>query len=231
MKAAAIIPARGGSRRIPGKNIRPFHGRPIICYSIDTAIRSGLFEAGVWVSTEDPEIARVAWDAGAKVHPRQKELAENDVGTQQVVAAVAHALWPAGASPDALCCIYPCAPLMTVGDLRVGYGMLASGITPYVYTVGPDGVDAGQWYWGTTGAFLADVPLDTPAHRAMTSQHYRLPAERTCDVNTFEDWERAHWLYRDMLQEKCQHAMQVIPNKLEELVRLRCSKCGYIPPQ
>lgn len=200
--AAAIIPARGGSRRIPGKNIRSFHGKPILAYAIDTAIRSGLFECGVWVSTDDPAIAKVAWDAGAKVHPRQKDLAEDGIGTQQVVRKVADELWPngynpqPGGPPEALCCIYPCTPLMKVGDLRVGYGMLRAGITPYVYSVGPDGKDAGAWYWGLFHAF------DTIALEPATSQAYRLPAERTCDVNTFEDWERAHHLYANMTGRK-----------------------------
>lgn len=227
MRAAAIIPARGGSRRIQGKNIRPFHGRPILCYSIDTAIASGLFDAGVWVSTDDPAIARVAWDAGAKVHPRQKHLVEDDVGTQQVMAAAARELWPLvedPTAPVALCCIYPCSPLMTKGDLRIGYGMLAAGLTDYVMSTDQDGKDAGNWYWGRTLAFMNGVPLEG------NSSTYRLPKDRVCDINTHEDWERAHWLYRDMQQGACQHDMRVVPHGIPEMVHLRCTKCGFSPP-
>jgi N-acylneuraminate cytidylyltransferase len=200
MSRVAIIPARGGSRRIPGKNVRPFHGRPIIEYSIETAARSGLFDAGIWVSTEDAEIARIAWAAGAKVHPRQKALAENDVGTQDVMAAVLKELWPIDdlGRPATACCIYPCAPLMLPGDLVAGWQRLVrSKDLGYVYSVDQDGHDAGQWYWGLTSAFLNHVPLVGP-HVWLE----RIPKERVCDVNTFEDWERAHHLYATMKEKR-----------------------------
>ena len=197
MTRVAIIPARGGSTRIPRKNIRPFHGRPIIEYSIETAARSGLFTRGIWVSTEDPEIAKIAWAAGAKVHPRQKHLAENDVGTQDLMAAVLRELWPiAGEMRPALaCCIYPCAPLMCTGDLHDGLEAVIEGPTPYAYSVGPAGKDAGQRYWGLTSAFLEHVPLDHPH-----TKRVKIPAGRVCDINTFDDWERAHYLYQAMTQ-------------------------------
>lgn len=84
----AIIPARGGSVRIPRKNIKIFHGRPIISYSIDTAQRSGLFDA-VYVSTEDAEIAAIARKYGAALIHRPPELAEigaPDCGTQESIS-------------------------------------------------------------------------------------------------------------------------------------------------
>jgi len=211
------------------KNIRFFHGKPILLYSIETALKSGLFDAGVWVSTEDPAIAKIAWAAGAKVHPRQKALAQNEVGTQQVMREVLLELYPPRSKdyemPAIACCIYATAPLMTVADLRGGLEALVEGPTPYVYSVGPDGKDAGQWYWGIAGAFVDDVPLDHPR-----TKHVALPATRVCDINTYEDWERARWLYRDMLQAACEHDLQVVPNALQELVHLRCTKCGFSPP-
>src|SRR3990167_170334 len=144
--AVAIIPARGGSRRIPGKNSRLFHGKPIIVYSIEAAISSGLFGDGVWVSTDSPEISKVAWEAGAKVHPRWAPFARNEVGTQEVMREVLRELFPGKATrPENACCIYATAPLMTCSDLRCGFGMLASGISHYVYTVDAEGNDAGQW--------------------------------------------------------------------------------------
>lgn len=195
MTRAAIIPARGGSRRIPGKNIRPFHGKPIIEYSIQTAARSGLFNHGIWVSTEDATIAGVAWGAGAKVHPRQKHLAEDEVGTQQVARSVASELWPIEGElrPALICVIYPCAPLMLEEDLKAGLDALLEPDAPYAYSVGPDGKDAGQWYWGLTSALIAGVDLHHPRTRQVV-----IPAERVCDINTFEDWERAHYLYQAM---------------------------------
>ena len=191
MTRVALIPARGGSRRIPGKNIREFHGRPILAYSIETALQSGLFPHGVWVSTEDPAIARVAWQFGAKLHPRAKALAENDVGTQQVAAAALAELYPGEATrPAVACVIYATSPLMCVEDLKRGLEALAEGPTPYAYSVGPDGKDAGQFYWGLTSAFLAGVPLDHPR-----AKHVRLAPERTCDINTLDDWIRAERMY------------------------------------
>lgn len=197
MKAAAIIPARGGSRRIPGKNVKEFHGRPIIEYSIETAQRSGLFKAGIWVSTEDPAIAKVAWGMQAHVHARQKPLAQDEVGTQEVARSAALELFGPGLlqapQPDAICVIYPCAPLMCTGDLHDGLQALQEAEAPYAYSVGPDGQDAGQWYWELTSALLAGVPLEHPRTKKV-----QIPAARVCDINTFEDWERAHYLYQAM---------------------------------
>jgi len=196
MTRAAIIPARGGSRRIPGKNIRPFFGRPIIEYSIETAARSGLFDHGIWVSTDEPSIAKVAWDAGAKVHPRQKALAEDDVGTQDVARSVARELWPVAGEmrPDMICVIYPCAPLMQTADLHRGLQALIDNPAPYAYATGPDLVDAGQWYFAVTGALLHGVDLHHPATVRVV-----IPRERVCDVNTIADWQQAELLYAAML--------------------------------
>lgn len=190
MNAIAIIPARGGSTRIPRKNIRPFYGKPIIVYSIEAAIRSGLFSAGVWVSTEDPEIARVAWDAGAKVHPRTEALARNEVGTQEVMRAALCELFPGEATrPESACCIYATAPLMTFIDLRVGFSKLELGPTHYIYSVDGLGQDAGQWYWGRTQSFIDGVLLATGG------LGHVLPDERVCDINTLDDWIRAERMY------------------------------------
>ena len=109
MSAIAIIPARGGSRRIPRKNIRPFFGTPMIGYSILAARDSGLFHE-IYVSTEDSEIARVAWQLRAKLHPRSPDLSEDAVGTQEVMRNALLELYPGeGTRPDFACCIYPCA--------------------------------------------------------------------------------------------------------------------------
>ena len=195
MTRAAIIPAKGTSTRIPGKNIRPFHGRPILEYSIEAAQRSGLFDHGIWVSTDDAAVAKVAWDAGAKVHSRQKRLTWDDVGTQDVARSVVSELWPiAGAlRPGLICVIYSTAPLMTPEDLRRGLEAVVDGPAHYAYSVGPDGKDAGQWYWGLTSALLGYVELEHP-----TTKKVVIPAERVCDINTYADWERAHYLYQAM---------------------------------
>jgi CMP-N-acetylneuraminic acid synthetase len=183
----AIIPARGGSRRIPRKNIREFFGKPIIAYSIDTAARSGLFH-DIIVSTDDTEIAAIANAHSAAVLNRPAWLAEDSIGTQRVAQ---HVLQHVRAEYDYACVIYPCAPLMTTEDLHEGYERLRNGKAPYVYTVGPDWQDAGQWYWGRVEDFVTGTSLDQ-------ADLYLLPAGRTCDINTEEDWVRAEQLYEVM---------------------------------
>lgn len=187
----AIIPARGGSRRIPRKNIKDFHGKPIIAYSIQTAKASGLFDA-VIVSTDDMTIAQIASTFGCMIFLREKRLGLDHVGTQEVMR---DALGYINRVTEA-CCIYPTAPLMTAQDLREGLAILHTSGASYVYTVGPDAnlemKDAGQWYWGRAEAFLAGLPLEG------NSKHYYLPSQRCCDINTPEDWAMAEKLYAEL---------------------------------
>ena len=118
MAAVAIITARGGSKRIPRKNIKEFCGRPIIEYSIEAALRSGLFEE-VMVSTEDPEIAEVAVKAGAKVpFMRSAQSAGDYASTDDVLTEVLEAYREQGREFDAFCCLYPTAPFVTADKLR-----------------------------------------------------------------------------------------------------------------
>ena len=188
MTAIAVIPARGGSRRVPGKNIKLFHGKPIILYSVSTALHSGLFNE-VYVSTDNLDILRVceASSYDVTVIERDPTLAQDSVGTQEVVRDALTAV----PQTDYVCCIYATAPLMEAEDLRLGFNMLRALRVPYVYTVGPNFQDAGQWYWGTYEAFRDGVELDH-------GLQYRLPAERVCDINTPEDWARAEQLYKDL---------------------------------
>lgn len=131
----AIIPARGGSKRIPRKNIKLFLGRPIIEYSIRAALESGLFNQ-IIVSTDDEEIAAVARDAGADVpFMRPPELADDHAGTNAVVK---HALtWLAahGRKYDIACCIYATAPFVRADYLREGFAKLESNNCSYVFSV------------------------------------------------------------------------------------------------
>src|ERR1700722_4848792 len=117
----AIIPARGGSKRIPGKNIRLFAGKPIIVYSVAAAQKCGLFDRIV-VSTADAEIAAGARDCGAETpFVRPSELSDEHTGT---VAVTGHALtWLAehGCDAELACCIYATAPFLTAEDLRRGH--------------------------------------------------------------------------------------------------------------
>lgn len=113
----AIIPARGGSKRIPRKNIKPFAGKPIISYSIDAARQSGLFDRIV-VSTDDEEIAEMACGYGAEVpFIRPKELSDDHTATIPVIAHAIRTLEKEGTAIETACCIYATAPFIRVCDL------------------------------------------------------------------------------------------------------------------
>lgn len=128
MKNIAIIPARGGSKRIPRKNIKPFMGKPIIAYSIEAALQSGLFEE-VMVSTDDEEIAEVAREYGAKVpFMRSAETSNDYAGTADVILEVLKMYEEQGREFDTVCCIYSTAPFVTPGRLVEAYSKLTDEI-------------------------------------------------------------------------------------------------------
>jgi len=124
MPCVAIITARGGSKRIPRKNIKAFLGRPIMAYSIESAITSGIFEE-VMVSTDDEEIASVARQYGAVVpFMRSAENSNDYAGTAEVIIEVLSTYKKIGKDFDISCCIYPTAPFVTAGKLSKAYSLL-----------------------------------------------------------------------------------------------------------
>lgn len=136
MKAIAIIPARGGSKRIPHKNIKPFLGKPIIEYSICAARESGIFDE-IMVSTDDEAIADIARKAGAKVPFMRSTHASSDYATTRDV--LEEVLWQYkknGHLFQVMCCIYPTAPFVTENKLRRAYSVMreknASSVLPVV---------------------------------------------------------------------------------------------------
>lgn len=180
MSAIAIIPARAGSKRIPGKNTRLFHGLPIIAYSIAAAKASGLF-AEILVSTESEVIGAIAMHYGASYRRRHSRLADDDTGTQEVARDALNGIDP---GIDCACCIYPCAPMMTAEDLRAGLKLLdQQPWTPWAFV-------PGWYYWGSVGAFLARTPLGEVPHYLMMGL-----TGRYIDINTEEDWIRAKHMY------------------------------------
>ena len=182
-RSIAIIPARGGSQRIPLKNILEFHGKPIIAHSILTARLCGLFDK-VIVSTDDQRIASVARAYGSKIHQRSRMLAQDEVGTQEVTAAVLN-WWTQcahGTLPEFACCIYATAPMLHPGDL-----IAAAALKPrhsYVYV-------PGYFYFGHTLAFIAAVPIEAGFEMPF-------PGSRYIDINTEDDWRRAEGMYQEM---------------------------------
>lgn len=122
----AIITARGGSKRIPHKNIKAFCGKPILLYPIQAALESGLYDE-VMVSTDDPEIARIAAGAGAKIPFMRSEAASNDfASTADVLTEVLQEYQKRGKEFETMTCLYPTAPFVSAKKLRRAMELLES---------------------------------------------------------------------------------------------------------
>jgi N-acylneuraminate cytidylyltransferase len=135
MTNVAIITARGGSKRIPRKNIRLFAGKPMIAYPITAAIDSDLFDR-IIVSTDDPEIAEIAITHGAEVpFIRPAELSDDHTATLPVVQHAIRWLQEHGEPVDKVCCIYPTAPFLTPAVLRQGLAALEQPGRDYAFSV------------------------------------------------------------------------------------------------
>jgi|SRR3990167_2572441 len=120
----AVITARGGSKRIPRKNIRAFCGKPIIAYSIEAALKSGCFDE-VMVSTDDNEIAEISRELGAEVpFMRSKKTADDLATTADVLCEVLHEYEKLKKTPEFLCCLFPTAPFVTENHLIDAFVML-----------------------------------------------------------------------------------------------------------
>lgn len=131
----AIIPARGGSKRIPRKNVKLFHGKPIIAYSIEAALESGCFER-VIVSTDDSEIAKVARAYGAEVpFMRPKEIADDYSTTLMVIEHALAALALDSVEYQNCCCIYATAPFVTAKQLTQGLQLMQQRQADYLFPV------------------------------------------------------------------------------------------------
>lgn len=130
----AVIPARGGSKRIPRKNVRDFNGKPMLAWSIEAAIGAQCFDR-VIVSTDDAEIAEVAQSFGAEVPFERPSLLSDDFATTAPV--MRHAVnWAISIEPNIqfACCLYPTAPLMRPSDLRVGLEKIKGSKWDYVFS-------------------------------------------------------------------------------------------------
>ena len=134
-RRVAVVPARGGSKRVPRKNIRPLGGRPLIAWAIDTCVTSGLFDE-VIVSTDDPEIADLAARLGASVpFIRPAELSVDHTALAPVIAHAIREIGLGGVQPHAVCCVYPGSPTLRAEDLRGAWEAL-EGSTDAAYAVG-----------------------------------------------------------------------------------------------
>lgn len=128
MKNLCIIPARGGSKRIPRKNIKDFLGKPIIAYSIEAALRSGMYDE-VMVSTDDEEIAAIARQYGANVPFLRSEATANDYATTaDVINEVLDCYAQMGMTFDSFTCLYSTAPFVSAERLKEAYSMIKDDI-------------------------------------------------------------------------------------------------------
>lgn len=223
----AVIPARGGSKRIPRKNIKSFCGKPIIAWSIEAAQASGCFDK-IIVSTDDTEIAEVARAYGAHVpFIRPPELSDDHTGTTPVIV---HAIDWANkniGTVDYACCIYATAPFVSAADLRCGFELLkqqradyAFSVTSYPFPIQravkitekhriemftPEYFQSRsqdlEEAFHDAGQFYWGTANAWLQNKSLFSEYatpIKLPRHRVQDIDTPEDWIRAEWLFKAM---------------------------------
>ena len=220
----AIIPARGGSKRIPRKNINFLLGKPIIAYSIETALDSKLFDK-VIVSTDDKEIARISKEYGAEVpFFRPKELSDDFAGTNDVVKHTINWLVEKGIEVNNVCCIYATAPFVKRQYLKEGYEKLQNSNKSFAFSVTSfafpiqraikiNNDEISMFYpqhlmtrsqdleeaYHDAGQFYwgkAQAFLDDEVIFSEKSIPIVLPRYLVQDIDTLEDWKRAELMYK-----------------------------------
>lgn len=221
----AVIPARGGSKRIPGKNIKDFCGQPMIARSIEAARQSGCFDR-IIVSTDDPQIADVARAHGADVpFMRPPELSDDHTGTIPVIAHTIRWQQQHGEAPEQVCCIYATAPFVLADDIARGLQLLQDRAARYAFSVTSYPFPIQRAIRLTVGG---NVAMFSPGHFNTRSQDLEeayhdagqfywgdaaawldgtpifseasvpviLPRYRVQDIDTPEDWVRAEMMFR-----------------------------------
>lgn len=188
MHRLAIIPARGGSKRIPHKNSRPFLGKPMISYVIQTAVNSGLFDE-VMVSTDDEKIAEIATEAGAVV-PFFRSAANSDdhATTLQVIEEVLDCYKQQNRVFEEVCCIYPTAPLMTVAHLTEGLRTLENEQLDSVFAA----IAYGHPIWRGFELQESKASMIWPEHKTTRTQDLK---------PVYHDAGQWYWLRPDKLKD------------------------------
>ncbi|MCC5450476.1 pseudaminic acid cytidylyltransferase [Rheinheimera sp. UJ51] len=227
----AIIPARGGSKRIPRKNIKDFCGQPMLAYPIKAALQSGVVDKVV-VSTDDQEIAEIARQYGAEVpFMREPQLADDYTGTSAVIRDAIRQLQKLGWELKYCTCLYATTPLLNAKVIRDGFQQLLANTADYVFTsakfsfpiqrallltesggvmpfdpasIGKRSQDLAPAYHDAGQLYWASTEtwLDTNKHVfGANSQMQVLPEYLVQDIDTLDDWHRAELLYK-LLQQK-----------------------------
>ncbi|WP_421578609.1 pseudaminic acid cytidylyltransferase [Shinella sp. M31] len=223
----AVIPARGGSKRTPRKNVRTFAGRPMIAWPIETALFSGVFDA-VIVSTDDAEIISIAEAHGATIpFRRPAQLADDLTPTRPVVRHAIEAMEALGVAVRQICCLYATTPFITAGDLVAGLSALETSengfsvsVTHYAHPIQralrlhADGtvVPLDEAKLATRSQDLEEMVHDAGAFYWGTRDAFMsersilasgsaavvLPTWRVCDIDTEDDWTRAELMFQAM---------------------------------
>jgi N-acylneuraminate cytidylyltransferase len=224
-KPIIIIPARGGSKRIPKKNIKSFLGEPIIRYPIQELLGSNLFET-IYVSTDDHEIARISESYGAIVpNLRPQKLADDYTTTVDVIGNEIINLGLQNTEGLIVCCVYPTTPLLNSKDLEMALGKLMEGTWDYVVSAlkldfAPDKTfalsengrivlrsngfesvrtqDLNQYY-KDAGQFYCGWATSWGSFKPIFSSQstiYEIESKFIVDIDTFQDWERAELYYK-----------------------------------
>jgi len=222
-KAVCIIPARGGSKRIPKKNIKDFFGKPLIVYSIQTALESNLFDKIV-VTTDDDKIAKIAKEYGANIIKRPKELADDYTGTQDVIDHAIEYLQNQGDVFDFVCTLYATAPLLQSKYLIKGFEELknSDAINTFSATSMPFPIqrtfklnDSGRCEMFTAEHYMTRSQDLEEAYQDAGQFYWTklnkksddtmfgkdsipiiLPRHLVQDIDTLEDWKRAEMMYK-----------------------------------
>lgn len=232
--SVAIIPARGGSKRIPRKNIKEFCGKPMIAWSIEAAIASKCFDE-VIVSTDDQEIADVAKNWGAIVpFMRPAQLSDDHTGTLPVMRHAIRWLEAHKRKIDFACCIYATAPFVSPKCLRSGWETITGSSCDYAFSVTSYAFPIqrairiskqnrvamfNSEYFGARSQDLEEAWHDAGQFYWGTAEAWRtesmifgersvpvkLPRYRVQDIDTTEDWVRAEWLFRALQAELESH--------------------------
>lgn len=226
----AVITARGGSKRIPGKNVRMFAGRPMLAWPLLAAREAGIFDRIV-VSTDSEDIARVAREWGAEVpFLRPPELSDDHTPTAPVLRHALDMLSHGGAKPEFACCIYPTAPFLLPDSLRRGLDAVRGGAPAAVsvtsfdfpilrgFRLRDDGSLTFNWpeyeltrsqdlpeFYHDAGQFYwVDVERFYTEQRLIMpgARPVILPRKRVQDLDTPEDWEVAELMAHVLLREE-----------------------------
>lgn len=232
MKSVCIIPARGGSKRIPHKNIVDFHGKPLIAYSIENALNSGVFDE-VLVSSDDEKIINIALDYGANVpFVREKELSDDYSSSTVVIQDAISQLEKLGRNFENVCCLYATTPLLSANILKEAYEKFLTNKSEFLFA-------ACEFDYPIQRAFKLDEKqrvsmfdenfyfsrsqdLEKAYHDAGAfyfgkkeawlekdfmfktySSVFLLPKNLVCDIDTAKDLEFAKMLYTLKLEERC----------------------------